>query len=381
MNKSINDESYLISVILPTYNGSKFISETIQSVLNQTYKNLEIILIDDNSTDNTFEIVKQFADKDSRIKLYKNDRNLGIGNNTNKALSLATGEFIMMQDHDDISSPVRAESILKVLIENPHITGCATRIYKINEYSKEYNHDISEPRVVFDDCDIHASEIFDRLILHPTVIYRKSILDKIDKPYSGDFKITSDDDLFYRLSKLGARWYFLDNRYLLYREHKNRTSVSNKILHYDERKIMVRRVISYLLPFATEEDIINHSIIQSRKEVLSYLGEKNSWIISWYRRIIDYNLENKIFNHEKLLSTMAIYWKHFVIFSNILTPRKGKQIYFSIDELKPYLESNRTFNKEWRKRFIRAMKWRFIRNRHIKKGALFLMCHSFSVFL
>ena len=360
-------KSNLVSVILPTYNGELFIADTLQSVLDQTYKNLEIIIVDDCSTDKTIEIIKSF--NDNRIKLYVNEKNLGIGENTNKALSLANGEFIMMQDHDDISSPYRAEAIIKILLENPNIAGCATKTKKISGTCRKYIHDISEPIILMDDEDIHASEIFDRLIFHPTIVYRKSILDKIEKPYSGEFTIVSDDDFFYRLSLLGIRFSFLSNSYLLYREHKQRTCASNRYLHYNERNIMVKRVITDLLPFATEDDIRNHSIIQSRRDVLSYRGEKNDWAISWYKRIIAYNLKTNKFNHEKLLKIMANYWKHFATLSNILTPIKAMKLYYSIEELRPYLTTKTKFNREWRKRFIRAMKWYFIKNRNIEKGS------------
>ena len=357
----------LVSVILPTYNGARFIEETLQSVIDQTYKNLEIIIIDDCSTDNSYDILKLYADKDDRIKLYKNDKNLGIGENSNKALSLSNGEYIMMQDHDDLSSPVRVEAIVKVLEENRNITGCATRVTKIKGYTKDYTHDLSDPRVAYDDEYIRATEIFDRLILHPTTVYRKSILNGIDKPYSGEFKIVSDDDLFYTLNKAGARWFFLDNRYLLYREHNNRTSVSNKYLHYNERKIMVDKVIKDLLPFATDEDIKLHSIVQSRREVLSYNGELSDWAISWYKKIIAYNLESKKFNHEKLLEIMALYWKLYATLTNINAPLKAYKMYHSIKELSPYLESNGKFFKEMYKRFVRGTKWRLLGNKALKK--------------
>ncbi len=366
-NIEVKNDTPFVSVILPTYNGAKFIEETLQSVLDQTYKNLEIIIIDDCSTDNSYDILKSYADKDDRIKLYRNDKNLGIGKNSNKALSLASGEYIMMQDHDDLSSPVRVEYIVKVLEENPHITGCATRVKKIKESTNDYTHDLSDPRVAYDDEYIYATEIFDRLILHPTTVYRRSILEGIDKPYSGEFKIVSDDDLFYTLNKAGARWFFLDNRYLLYREHNSRTSVSNKFLHYNERKVMIDRVIKDLLPFATDEDIKRHAIIQSRREVLSYNGELSEWAISWYKKIIAYNLESKKFNHEKLLEIMAIYWKLYATLTNINSPLKAYKMYHSIEELSPYLESKGKFFKEWYKRFTRGTKWRLIGNKALKK--------------
>ncbi len=92
----------LVSVLIASYNGNKFIAEAIESVLNQTYSNFEIIISDDCSTDNTVEIVKLFASKDTRIKVYVNNVNLGDYPNRNKAVGYASGEYIKYLDHDDI---------------------------------------------------------------------------------------------------------------------------------------------------------------------------------------------------------------------------------------------------------------------------------------
>lgn len=92
----------LISIITPCYNSNKFISETIQSILNQTYLNFELIIIDDNSTDNTVEIVKSFTSKDSRVKLIQLELNSGAAVARNIGLENSKGRFIAFCDCDDI---------------------------------------------------------------------------------------------------------------------------------------------------------------------------------------------------------------------------------------------------------------------------------------
>jgi len=104
----------MISIALTTHNGSKFIFQQLTSILNQTYKDFELIIVDDCSTDNTFDILQDFQTRDSRIKLCKNEQNLGFLKNFEKAMSLCTGDFIALSDQDDIWT----EDHLEVLYNN-----------------------------------------------------------------------------------------------------------------------------------------------------------------------------------------------------------------------------------------------------------------------
>ena len=111
----------LVSVVMCTYNGSRFVAEQIESICNQTYKNLRVIIVDDASTDTTYEIVKRYAAKDERIQAYKNDNNLGFNLNFNKACKLATGDFIAIADQDDIWEKTKIEKLLAKINEDPDI--------------------------------------------------------------------------------------------------------------------------------------------------------------------------------------------------------------------------------------------------------------------
>jgi glycosyltransferase involved in cell wall biosynthesis len=92
----------LVSIALCTYNGESFMRQQIDSILNQTYKNLEIIIVDDHSTDNSYTIAAEYAAKDSRVKCFLNDINLGYNKNFAKAVRLTTGSYIAISDQDDI---------------------------------------------------------------------------------------------------------------------------------------------------------------------------------------------------------------------------------------------------------------------------------------
>lgn len=106
----------LISIALCTYNGDKFLREQLSSILSQSYGHLEVVVCDDGSTDHTLDIVEDFAAKDARVRLYQNPQNLGFNKNFEKAISLASGEYIAISDQDDIWERDK----IKLLYEHIH---------------------------------------------------------------------------------------------------------------------------------------------------------------------------------------------------------------------------------------------------------------------
>jgi len=119
MNQSEQKENApLISIALCTYNGERYLPLQLESLLTQTYENLEIIIVDDKSSDNTLEIVHDYMNRDSRIKLYKNEQNIGFNNNFGKALSLAAGEFLAISDQDDVWEKDKIEVLFNNIQDN-----------------------------------------------------------------------------------------------------------------------------------------------------------------------------------------------------------------------------------------------------------------------
>ena len=107
----------LVSVIIPCYNMDKFVSETIKSVLQQTYPYWEMLLVDDASTDHTVDIIKQYSDADSRIRFAVKDKHSGIANSRNQAIQMAKGRFLAFLDADDLWHPDKLELQLKFMTE------------------------------------------------------------------------------------------------------------------------------------------------------------------------------------------------------------------------------------------------------------------------
>ena len=108
-----------VSVIMPVYNTEKYVAEAIESILNQTFKDFEFIIIDDCSTDWSYQICKEYAKKDKRIRLFRNDKNMGISFTRNKLIELANTNYIACQDSDDVSESNRLELTYNFLVNNP----------------------------------------------------------------------------------------------------------------------------------------------------------------------------------------------------------------------------------------------------------------------
>lgn len=136
----------LVSIIMPSWNTGKFIAESIQSVLNQTYTNWELIIVDDCSTDNTDEVVAPFL-VDQRIKYLHNEKNSGAALTRNKAMREAQGEWIAFLDSDDLWLPAKLENQVKFMKEHGYVLSY-TEYEKIDEEDKPLNIYVSGPDVV-----------------------------------------------------------------------------------------------------------------------------------------------------------------------------------------------------------------------------------------
>ena len=160
----------LVSIAMTTYNGEKYIVEQLESILDQTYSNLEIIICDDISNDKTVDIIKQYQKKDSRIKIYINKENLGFKKNFEKAISLCSGEFIALSDQDDIWKKYKIEKLVENIKECDLIHSAASLI--------DENSNIIAIKWLKQDNFKYSFEklVFGNTITGCTVLFKKSLL-------------------------------------------------------------------------------------------------------------------------------------------------------------------------------------------------------------
>ncbi len=128
----------LVSILLATYNAEKYIKKTLYSCLDQSYENIEILVVDDNSQDNTVKIIEEIQNgkNGDKIKLFKNKKNLGPYNNLNLLLQNAQGEYIAIQDHDDIWFPEKIKKQVELLKGDKELIACGTNTFYYHEAKK-----------------------------------------------------------------------------------------------------------------------------------------------------------------------------------------------------------------------------------------------------
>lgn len=186
----------LISIITPNYNCEKFISQTIESVLAQTYPNWEMLIVDDCSTDNSYQIALEYSQKDSRIKVYQNEKNSGAAVSRNKAIELSQGEYLAFLDSDDLWLPEKLEKQLRFMEEND-CDFSYSRYSLIDENNVSIGRVVRIPRVLSYIKYLH--HCFTGCL---TVMYRKDFAQEIR---SIDVKNNNDYGLFLQVVKKSNR--------------------------------------------------------------------------------------------------------------------------------------------------------------------------------
>jgi glycosyltransferase involved in cell wall biosynthesis len=207
----------LFSILIANYNNSKFLDVCLESVYNQTYKNWEVIFVDDYSTDNSLEIINKYADKDKRIKIFSNEKNNGCGFTKAACVQFASGEICGFLDSDDALLPMALEIMIHKHFECPNAALIYSRRFHCNEKLKKC--DVSE-----DNTGKFTSQISTPLINH-FCSFKKEMYDKttgID-PY---MKRAVDQDLYLKLEERGDV-VFLPEVLYLYRHNTNSISLDN----------------------------------------------------------------------------------------------------------------------------------------------------------
>lgn len=211
----MNYQKNFISVIMPYYNSEKYIFDAIKSILNQTYKNFELILLDDGSTDNSRKVVDSFSDK--RIVSLINIKNIGHPASMNKLIKSANGDFIAIMDSDDISHPDRLKIQLNYAIENK-LDVCGTSAIAFGKYENKIVPILEKNR------DIRFMMIFGNPIINPSTLSKSSVL----KKFSWNEKIISSDfDIYSRIIQSNYKIGNIKKPYVYTRIHKNQDSSIN----------------------------------------------------------------------------------------------------------------------------------------------------------
>lgn len=209
-----------ISVIMSVYNGETYLKEAIESVMNQTFKNWELICINDCSTDSTSEILAELASRDERIKVHTNEVNLKLPTSLNKAISLSSGKYIARMDADDICLPDRLQKQFQFMEENQDIAMSSCRFMTVK--NGVYMSGGAGGRC--DNNALKARLLVTNPILHPGVIAKAEVMKELN--YDATLTCTEDLELWTRMAMKNFKMAILSECLLIYRLHDKQISVT-----------------------------------------------------------------------------------------------------------------------------------------------------------
>lgn len=187
----------LVSIIMPTYNRGHCLPNAIESILSQTYPYFEFIIINDGSSDKTDAILNAYKKKDPRIKILRNDSNMGIVTSLNKALKIAKGKYIARMDDDDISLPTRIEKQVQYMDIHPDITVLGTAIQLPNSNEIKRLSSSSEESAIL--------SLFQVPVYHPTTLIRHSFLKHHKLNYAPQYDAAEDTAFWYNIIEKGGK--------------------------------------------------------------------------------------------------------------------------------------------------------------------------------
>ena len=299
-------ENPMISVVMSVYNGEKYLDEAIESILNQTYKDFEFIIINDGSTDKSLEIIEKYKNQDDRIILISRE-NKGLVASLNEGIELAKGKYIARMDADDISLPKRFEVQVEFMEKNIDIGVCGTWVEVFGEDRKD-----TLWKMPPTDEELKPRLLFSVTFAHPSVMMRKELVDKHGLKYKEQYKHAEDYKFWLDFSK-----------------HTKFANIPKKLFRYRYLETSVSRVAD------NAKDEQRYKTISSIfKEVLDELGVKNTeeenrlhftlglnerianedidlkFLNSYLNKLIEANKSSKVFHQKYLEQFLA---KKFLI--------------------------------------------------------------------
>ena len=284
---------------MPVYNGEEYLKEAIDSILSQTFSDFELIIINDCSKDNTVNIVKEYNDE--RIILINNDVNLGIAKTLNKGIDLARGKYIARMDADDICYSHRFETQYNFMEKNLDIGMCGSSVQIFTENSTN----LHECPTSHDE--IRVLQIFNTAFAHPTVMIRRSILEKYNLKYNDFYEGMEDYELWIRMSEV-TKLANIKDVLLKYRSHPKQATKKINKLQRERMKLLRKKTLEDLSLNFSKEDI-DILLMYSTNEIFKY-GDKIYKVFNLFERIIKSNLEAKIYNDKILRNIISynVYW-------------------------------------------------------------------------
>jgi glycosyltransferase involved in cell wall biosynthesis len=297
-----------VSVLIPVYNAEKYLSQAIDSIINQTFSDWELIIIDDGSLDSSGDIARAYSDKDGRIKFYENEQNSGLIYTLNKGIKLCQCEYIARMDADDIAMPTRLEKQVRFMDNHADYAMCGSYAQVIDENGKI----IGKITALSSDEYLRINLLFSVPFVHPSVMIRASILSN-GYLFDPRFKHAEDYDMWRRIAhehKVANIPAFL----LKYRWHTTNVSSVYSQVQEEVKASIIREELCSIGLNPSEEDIQLHQASfrnpLSREENQKPPFSSYPQLDNWFSRIIEANRKLKLYNSNALT---AYLWSRWIV--------------------------------------------------------------------
>jgi len=302
MKNAQNDDLPLVSVLMPCFNAALYLKESIESILNQTYQKLEFVIIDDGSTDGSWSILESYQVQEKRIKLHKNQENLGLIATLNKGIPLCKGKYIARMDADDISLPERLEKQVDFLEKYNEYALVGTGYTFFSEHQ-------ANRRFVLQCLEMCSSLINVRSLFytpfnHASILIRNEVMQTYF--YDDEYPIAEDYELFTRIIKSykGAN---LQEVLMHIREAIKSNSRSNVQQQLSSvKKIYQNQLDYYNIPYS-EQELSLHLLLSESNATVPSIKELNE-IVKWLILLKNFNQANHFFPQNTFNRTLAIVW-------------------------------------------------------------------------
>ena len=285
-----------VSVVMPVYNQEKFVQESIQSILLQSFDDFEFIIIDDGSTDSTFEILQ--SNNDKRIKLIRKKVNQGHNIARNQGMEIAKGKYICVMDSDDIALPYRIETQFNFLETNRRYGICGSFAKLVgSDQILSAPHDYDEIKVWL-LCNI--------MFRHPTIFIRTESLKKHKLTYNTNYRYAADYDLLVRASHLFPVTN-IQEVLLEYRKHPEQISSAKKIEQGEVVRIIIIDQLSFFKTNIIEDEKKLHFDLMKRRKVNTDHEFKR--LLNWSNTLLELNNKTGYYNSRHLARFLNIMLK------------------------------------------------------------------------
>lgn len=292
----MKNKTPLVSVLMTVYNARSFLHGAIESVLNQTYSNLELIIVDDGSTDGSDKIIKDFAKGDKRIKTLFLKSNVGPSHASNRGLKITEGAYIARMDADDIALPNRIERQVNYLLKNPDVVLLGGQCVLINEKGNE----IGKKIFPIKHQDIYKSLFKINPIQHPSCMINTNLVPRGHKYYKNSFILAHDLELVFDLARFG-RLTNLKSVVLKYRQYPTSLSLRNPkdtfkatlrvrnkaVKNYGYKPDLLgrltnllQRVVIFFLPSEVIYPIFRLIRVSDKKDIQNAFGDIKHFVIN-----------------------------------------------------------------------------------------------------